>query len=224
MKKFSVLLIIGLGMAIVVNAQIGEYCITDGENLGFRVVKTTPTAYLKEHSDVLAAINGPYYDTFGNTEGSIIVNDQSGKKILVCCSGEVRGYLYISNNYVIAGTAMPNTLDEAHLVVIGTHPLLVVNGKVHSQATEAKYNLKEDGKQKVAFRSALGTKDGEHLCMAISVSKLTIKQWANLLCLCGYNQAINLDGGPVSDLAVKGKASLKSSKPADTRMIIYVGK
>ena len=75
--------------------------------------------------------------------------------------------------------------------------MLVTNGEVNGQAKEDRYNNVS------AYRSAIGTKNGKGICFAVSEDKTTMAEWAQRLQGLGYQGAINLDGGPYSQMAVR---------------------
>jgi uncharacterized protein YigE (DUF2233 family) len=107
-------------------------------------------------------------------------------------------------------------------LVIGTRPLLVKDGKIHSQAKLEKYNYNNQVALE-AYRSAIGTKDGKNICFAVSQRAIIMSGWAAALQSAGYNQAINLDGGTISGLAVRESNSIQSYGGGifPTRLIIY---
>ena len=99
-------------------------------------------------------------------------------------------------------------------LVIGTHPLLITDGKVSTQAQEDRYNTSED------FRSAIGYKNSQ-LCFVVSPNLILMEDWAKELLKNGYTQAINLDGGGTSQLALEG-GKFYGPGVESTRMIIGV--
>jgi len=222
MKKLLVL-VLNMGLALIAHTQnISEYCF-DKEKLEIRIETTTPSEFLKTNQSAVAAINGPYFDLFGKTEGLVVVQNENyskGATTLACCTGEVRGYLYVGKGASKITADMTVNPKTDISVIIGSHPLLIVGGGIYSQAREDRYNLFSDGSIRTAYRSAIGTKDGVHLCIAVSESEISMEQWANLLLSNGYTQAINLDGGPISQLSVRGKNSHGGGGSTKTRMII----
>lgn len=233
MKK--ILVIAMLFCTNTVFAQsITEFC-NDGA-FEFNVISdnTTPREFLEtdisygyegdKYQRPVAAINGTYYDAKGNPEGFVMrAGSFYNIKYFAYGSGEVRGYLYITDKGIFAGKMCPKELsdNDTSMFIIGTHPLLVSAGKISAQSSEKRYNYNEQGVQTTAYRSALGTKDGKHLCMVVSNMPMGMAQWALELYAHGYTQAINLDGGPVSQLACPSGTFGGGGANASTRSIFY---
>ena len=118
----------------------------------------------------------------------------------------------------------PDSFSDFHLV-IGTHPILVRNGIMHTHAQEDRYNKRkdEDGNYTdphATFRSAIGNKSDQELCFAVVQQGVTMDAWAQELRQQGYQNAINLDGGFESQLAVRGKTST-GFLTEESRLIIF---
>jgi exopolysaccharide biosynthesis protein len=197
---------------------INEYCFSLAEQGVYAVTETsTPYMYVMRNAEVKAAINGVYWGADDGLPQGLVqvkgVNIASGK-------GLVSGYLWIEDNTVYAGEELKN---EDAPFVIGTHPLLIVDGEVHEQAGDDRYNTIGDGSPKTAFRSSIGTKSGNDLCFVSSSDSVGMKDWATRLKEKGYTQAINLDGGPPSQLAVRdGEQVVPNGMGlSETRLIFY---
>ena len=171
------------------------------------------------HPNVDSAINGPYFDK----------RDKNGKLVEGIAylannhnfgnnnPDHVRGYFTVSlDGNKIGVTRQLNGNFNDYWLVIGTYPLLVLNPQVHSQARMPVYNAS------TRYRSAIGTKNG-NVCFAVSENELTMEQWAEMLHQAGYSGAINLDGGPVSQLAerIGGRVSVKGKGKSPARLLIF---
>jgi len=199
---------------------VAEYCFSVSSDQGISMEKVTtfPRSFLGYNPAVLAVINGIYFgppvpDSFQYEPIGIAYID--GKSNLAK-SGAIRGYFTISKDgsEVLVSENMSQPFSDYHMV-IGTHPLLVVDSQIPPQAFEERYN--RTGKTN---RSAIGTKDGRNVCFAVSEKQLTMQEWAEQLQYEGYKGALNLDGGSPSELAVRGKPSPRSAFEP-TRLVIY---
>ncbi len=203
-----------------------EFCFPS-RALRAEKITTTPLQFLESHPNATAAINGVYWGADdGEPQGIVYLGSHftSGK-------GLVSGYLVVKGDGVVhAGEALAMRVQEildhkrtGDDYVIGTHPLLVVNGAVHEQAVSARYNVTDAGEAKESQRSALGSTTGLNLCFAVSATSMTMNDWADALVARGYQSAINLDGGPVSQLAVRDNGTIARYGPGvvETRLILF---
>ena len=190
-------------------SALEEYCfrinpnITPHATIGMREIATTPEQFLKQNSDVEAVINGIYFggkDTGQRPLGLAYLAEHH--HLATERTKNIRGYFAVSRNgqeIMVTDGNIGNV--ENYWLVIGTHPLLVTNGKVHTQALEPRYNGND-------YRSAIGTKSND-ICFAVSKNKIPMSEWAKILLSSGYSGAINLDGGPSSQMAVREGGSIK---------------
>src|SRR3989344_7322070 len=202
--------------------------ISEHQTIGVRELTTTPQKFVENNSDIAAAINGPYFSPNYKTQGIVYLAE--GQQLGDGNLEYVRGYFSVSKSgneikvgEVLGGTG---TLDEKlrnYWFVIGMHPLLVVNKAVHMQAREDMYKYDNQRGVKKGYRSAIGTKNGKTIYFAVSEDKITIEEWAERLQTFGYQGAINLDGGPFSQLAERkdGKIEVKGKGNSPTRLIIF---
>ncbi len=199
----NVILILACCFAsLEVFSQIEEYCF-DPTKLKIVDLEMTPSDYIKHDKNIAAVINGPSRDESGNT-GIIILKGGENSQVFSCCLGEIRGWLYIGRTSIYAGNN-PKDMQDI-IAVIGTHPLLTVEGIVNEQAKDARY------KNDQFFRSAIGTKDGKNLCFAASTKKITMIEWANLLVKYGFKYSINLGGRDESELVINGSSNKRATK------------
>lgn len=129
---------------------------------------------------------------------------------------QVRGFFTVSRdgNKINVSETLDGKLD--YWLVVGTHPLLVLNGNFHDQAAEDRYV------RSPFYCSAIGTKDGK-VCFAVSEKTFSMRDWASMLQQSGYTGAINLDGGSISQMAVRenGKIETKGKGNQATRLVIF---
>lgn len=176
--------------------EVACFDLSDFE-FGAVEVDATPFTFMQTLSSntVVAAINGVYYGADdGRSQGNVWVNEKeyaSGK-------GRVSGYLLIGDDDTVTSV---ESLDAIRLAsstdVIGTHPLLISQSKIHEQSLDERYN------QSLAFRSALGSTSGANICFAVSLDVLSMDQWSTKLFEYGFVDAINLDGGSVSQMVTQ---------------------
>ena len=203
--------------------------ISENQKIGIRELTTTPQKFVENNSDIEAAINGPYFSPNNKTQGIAYLAD--GHQLADGNINYVRGYFSVNKNgnevkvneTLLDGTG---TLDEKlrnYWLVIGTHPLLVVNRAVHAQSREDRYKYDEQRRIKRDYRSAIGTKYGKAIYFAVSEDKITMEEWAERLRSVGYLGAINLDGGPISQLAVRENkiVKIKGQGTLPTRLVIF---
>lgn len=201
--------------------EVVEYCFNpQEEELRVADVQMTPEQYLLENEDANAVINGVYYARDdGKPLGVVEQNNDS----YATGRGRVSAYFFITAKGRIG--VDEERPDEQLSFAVGTHPLLVTPGGVHSQAREDRYNrfLDEDGNpvgKKKDVRSALGYKNQQTACFVASINAYTIEEWAEELQSRGYIGAINLDGGNPSQLAIR--TGQKSSYfPQQSRVLFY---
>ena len=193
------------------------FSISPHKSIGMRGVDTTPEQFLKADPSVEATINGPYYGQDNKTEGIAYLADSwhfATEK-----PEHTRGYFSVNRegNEIKVSESLDGKLTD-YFLVIGTHPLLVTDGKVHSQALEDRY----DGR--ISYRSAIGTKTGKDICFAVSTDEILIREWAKRLRYAGYNGALNLDGGPFSQMAIRNRfdnISIKGKGTGNTKLVIF---
>jgi exopolysaccharide biosynthesis protein len=201
-----------------------EHCfdITSHQTIGLAEYTGTPQAFMKENSDVSAAINGVFYaEDDGKSMGVAYLaeNHNFAKR-----RGQIRGFFTVNQDgtEVMVSEGEPMSYDD-YWLVLGTHPLLVQDGKIHSQAKEDRYNnlMKDDNTTpKRSTRSAIGTKYGSDVCFAVSTKPITMSEWAETLLKKDFEGALNLDGGPVSQLAVRGQDPVGPGM-TPTKLIIF---
>ncbi len=216
------------------SSNLSEHCfsITSSSRPEIAQVTTTPGEFLRNNPSSQAAINGPYVG--GNsprnymTQGIAYLAD--GHQLADGDLRHVRGYFTISKDgkQIKASETLEGigTLDEKlrnYWLVIGTHPLLVVNEYVHSQAREDRYGKRSI--EPIVTRSAIGTKNGQ-VCFAVSDDRISTQQWAETLKQEGYESAINLGGDTYSQLAVRRGNGIEINGTAKNpaRLIIFENK
>jgi exopolysaccharide biosynthesis protein len=195
-------------------SSLQEYCfdITSDRTIGVLPGQTTAREFLQRNANAEAAINGPYFDPSGRTQGLAYY---AGKKIPTAPS-EVRGYFTVSIDGKMIDTSERIENVDQYWLVLGSHPLLISQGST-LQASEARYNLRP------AFRSAIGTKDNRNICFAVSNREILMRDWAGILLGSGYRAALNLDGGPVSQMAQRTSRGISAAGGGSqaTRLIIF---
>ena len=199
-----------------IDAQENCFNIDSHKTIGLKEINTTPEQFLSQNPDTESAINGIYFDKKGQLEGIVYLADNHfyGTRK----NEHIRGYFSVNKNG--SEVKFSESLDgkvENYWMVIGTHPLLVTKGTVNSQAMEERYNS-ADG-----YRSAIATKDGKEICFVTSEETMKMGDWAQLLQKSGYYGAINLDGGPLSQMAVRegGIVKTKGHGNQKSRLIIF---
>ncbi len=200
--------------------ELFEYCfaITQDTTIGVARENILPADFLKKNTQVAAAINGVYYDENQEPMGIVFLADDHhlGNK-----KGRVSGYFTINKSgteVLVQKSFNENYAD--YWLVIGTHPVLLIDGKVDSDAQEKRYAKKD------SFRSAIGTRDTHDVCFAVSKNTVTMEVWATMLKTSGYKHAINLDGGPISQLSIRQNNSIESfgGENQPTRLVIFAYK
>lgn len=197
---------------------LSEYCfqISPTRTIAMSKIDITPVEFLKQNPNLEAVINGIYFGDFGEPLGLAYMAD--GHHFATEMPRDIRGYFSVNRNgnEIQVSEKLSGALDD-YWIVIGTHPLLVVNGEPHAQSMEARYSRLMD------YRSAIGTKGDNNICFAVSTDKLLIQDWARILKESGYQGAINLDGGPKSQLAVNENGTIRVSGPGteNTRLVIF---
>lgn len=198
------------------SSRLEEYCfqISPAKSIGMRQVDTTPERFLRENPNVEAAINGIYFGQENKLEGIAYLAD--GHHFAAEKPEHIRGYFTVDRkgNKIQVSESLAGNIDN-YWLVIGTHPLLVTNGEVHSQANEERY-------KGVAYRSAIGTKNS-NVCFAVSTDQILMNEWARRLKDAGYKGTINLDGGPISQMVVRDKERIlvKGGGNQNTRLVIF---
>jgi len=204
-------------------SNLSEHCfeISENRNIAMQEVATTPGQFLKDskNSGVESAINGTYFGgkdpRHFRPEGIAYLAD--GNQFADGNLRYVRGFFTVSKDGKQINIS--ETLDgrlSNYWLVIGTHPLLVADSKINSQSQETRY-------ASTGLRSAIGTKNGRNICFAVSENELTMAQWAERLQNSRYKGAINLDGGPISQMAVRenGNIKIKGQGKSPTRLVIF---
>ena len=187
-----------------------EYCFDSRETrIKMEVATTSPFQFVQEREDVIAAINGVYYAA--DDDQSLGIAYTNGKQ-LATGKGLISGYFVISNEGEVEVLEEFNGQYDDYQTVIGTHPLLVKNGTPHLQAFEPRYEL-------MAYRSAIGTKNGSDVCFVVSEEPFLMSDWSKLLASHGYKGALNLDGGPISQLVTQD--NVYGGGGLNTRLIIF---
>lgn len=161
-----------------------------------------------DHAGVMAAtvcpkvgvaINASYFDTERKPMGLLIVD---GKQVQQPLRGSSWSTFYLRGNragIVPAGVTLPKGVTQA----LQCKPRLVVDGKIQSFKANA-----------ATRRSAVGIDARGRVILAAANGRLTLEQWA--ACLrdtFGCVNALNLDGGPSTQLAVNGKTRYDGGWP-----------
>ncbi len=197
------------------HTHVNEYCFMPSRSLSLSIQRAqiTPYEFLRNNDNVEAVINGVYYGVDSTPLG---IAYAEGAEHANGNKNQVRGYFTIDNAGKIMVTKSLQNHKEDYAVVIGTHPLLITSNDVDPQAIEKRYNGRP------AYRSAIGTK-GSDVCFAVSTNSLEMQVWAEVLQDAGYTGALNLDGGPISQLAVRRKEGidLYGLGLEQTRIVIF---
>ena len=199
--------------------NLEEYCfiISPHKSIAMRKVDTTPEQFVKDNPSVEVAINGSYYGSDNKTEGIAYLADNwhfASEK-----PEHTRGYFSVNKkgDKIQVTEKLSGNLND-YFLVLGTHPLLITNEKIHNQSLDRKYNCMG------AYRSAVGTKNSRDICFAVSTDKILMNEWAERLKNSGYYGALNLDGGPISQMAIrKGdeKIYVKGKGTGNTKLILF---
>ena len=200
-------------------SNLEEYCfsISPHKSIAMRGVDATPEQFLRDNPSVETAINGPYYGPNSKTEGIAYLADNwhfATEK-----PEHTRGYFSVNRkgDEIKVSESLDGKLTD-YFLVIGTHPLLVTNGKVNSQSLEDRYS------GRTFYRSAIGTKTGKDICFTVSTDAILMSEWAKRLRDAGYDGALNLDGGPISQMAIRSRndeISVKGKGTGNTRLVIF---
>ncbi|MBI5002790.1 phosphodiester glycosidase family protein [Candidatus Woesearchaeota archaeon] len=200
-------------------SHLEEYCfpISPHKSVAMRAVDTTPEKFVRDTPGVEAAINGLYYDSDNQSEG--IAYLANNWHFATEKPAHTRGYFSVNRegNKIDVAESLEGGLTD-YFLVLGTHPLLVTEGKVHAQSLEERYA------GRTAYRSAIGTKTGKDICFAVSTDQIFIREWADRLKKAGYTGALNLDGGPLSQMAIRAKdgvVSVKGNGTENTKLVIF---
>jgi exopolysaccharide biosynthesis protein len=200
-------------------SNLEEYCfsISPHKSIAMRSGDTTPEEFVRKNPNVKAAINGPYYGSDNRTEGiAYLANDLH---FATEKPEHTRGYFSVNRrgDKIKVEKSLDGKLND-YFLVLGTHPLLIRDGKIHSQSLEKRYGDRR------FYRSAVGTKTGKDICFAVSTDEILMSEWAQRLKDAGYNGALNLDGGPISQMAIKdkdGRISVKGKGTGNTKLVIF---
>lgn len=201
------------------SSNLEEYCfsISPRKSIAMRGVDTTPEQFLRDNPSVEAAINGSYFGPDNKTEGIAYLVDNwhfASEK-----PEHARGYFSVNKrgDEIKVLESLDRKLNN-YFLVLGTHPLLVTNRKVHNQSLEERYA------GRIAYRSAVGTKSGKDICFAVSTDEILMSEWAQRLKEVGYDGALNLDGGPISQMTIRDVTdgiSVKGKGTGNTKLIIF---
>jgi len=172
---------------------------------------TTPSDFLIFNPIAISAINGVYWAADTGEPQGVAYTFEKGD--LASGTGRVSGYLILKNNEIKVIENLKQEIQKYDFV-IGTFPILTINGVVNSQAKEERYN------NYLAFRSAIGTKTGNNVCFAVSQDVISMEMWADLLVENNYKDTINLDGGGSSQLAIRDKGTFGGGSDP-SKIIIY---
>lgn len=200
-------------------SNLEEYCfsISSHRSVAMRGVDTTPEQFVRNNPSVEAAINGSYFGSDNRTEGIAYLADNH--HFATQKPEHIRGYFSVNRkgDEIKVSESLDGKLTD-YFLVLGTHPLLVTNGKVNSQALEDRYG------RRTFYRSAIGTKTGKDICFAVSTDAILMSEWAKRLRDAGYVGALNLDGGPISQMAIRdrsGGISVKGKGTGNTKLVIF---
>lgn len=201
------------------DSKLEEYCfsVSPNKSIAMRSIDTTPEQFLRDNPNVEAAINGSYYGSDNKTEGIAYLADNwhfATEK-----PEHTRGYFSVNRkgDEIKVSESLDKQLTD-YFLVLGTHPLLVTNGEVNSQALEDRYA------GRTSYRSAIGTKTGNDICFAVSTDTILMNEWAERLRDAGYDGALNLDGGPISQIAIRDSSdniSVKGKGTGNTKLVIF---
>lgn len=205
-----------------ITQKLAEYCFIpdDYTHLGASLSATRPDIFLQQYDYVKAAINGVYFGADDDKpQGIVYFNGQH----LATKKGQITGYFSIDKRGQVKTSEYLTGAINGYQLVIGTHPLLLSSGKISSQALADRYNRDAQKQYKLSYRSAIGTKDKKNICFAVSDDAITMKSWAEQLKGNGYSEAINLDGGTISQLAVRQDYQIKyfGGGILPTRLILF---
>jgi len=97
-------------------------------------------------------------------------------------------------------------------------PRLVIDGaRVHDFTADGATRLQDDA---VVPRSAVALKDGELWLLACGEPGLTMSEWATVLQRRGFEDALNLDGGPSTGLVVGHQLLAGQDAQVPTALVI----
>jgi len=199
--------------------NLEEYCfsISPHKSIAMRGVDTTPEQFLRNNPGVETAINGLYFGPNNKTQG--IAYLAKNWHFATETPEYIRGYFSVNRrgDEIKVSESLDGKLTD-YFLVLGTHPLLVTNGKVNSQSLEDRYGGRK------CYRSAIGTKTGKDICFAVSTDAILTSEWAERLRKAGYDGALNLDGGPISQMAIRdrtGGISVKGKGTGNTKLVIF---
>lgn len=213
---FGSIALLGHSFGKTSTSQLEEYCsrISQDITIGMRKVDQTPEEFIRENPKVQAVINGIYFDKNSKLEGMAYFAENH--HFAIEKPEHIRGYFSVDktgNNILVSEKLVENLND--YWLVLGTHPLLVMNGEVHNQSNEMRYIGS-------AYRSAIGIKNG-NICFAVSEDKISMSEWGGILKNSGYQGAINLDGGPISQMAVRNKDQIvvQGGGTQNTKLVVF---
>lgn len=140
------------------------------------------------------AINASFFQEDHTPIGLLVVG---GRELQPPLRSDSWGVFYLQQDYphiALASERLPHGITQA----FQARPRLIVQGKVLTFKV-----------QPPTARSAVGIDAGGHLLLAVVQGGLTLAQWANCLHdALSCTDALNLDGGPSTQLAVRGKATI----------------
>lgn len=152
-----------------------------------------------------AAINASFFDTARAPMGLLIVDGKQVRRPLRAAGWST---FYVAGHragIVPAGTKLTGGVTQA----LQCKPRLVVDGKVQSFKANA-----------ATRRSAVGIDAQGRVLLVAADGDLTLEQWA--ACLrdeFGCIDALNLDGGPSTQLAVNGKTRYPGGWPVPVLLV-----
>lgn len=175
-------------VAVRVNPHHCALRVVDYWSGGKRAVKTAADACPKTG----AALNAGFFDEHGDPMGLLI---EDGKRVRKAITSSNWGVFLLINGHTpriqLASAPLPCGVTQA----VECKPRLVINGAIP--------NFKAASPTR---RSAIGIDAQGRMLLAATDGRLTMEQWAT--CLrdnLGCRNALNLDGGPSTQLAVRGK-------------------
>lgn len=202
-----------------------RFQISPNRTIGMRETNSTPEQFLRQNPNVEAVINGPQYRDkksmglaylsqnhfFGNEDPGDIrayFSVTNGGKVNVSedLDGKLEGYWALKSR---------NLLHD-YWFVLGARPPLVINGVIPQEALSKGYEGKD-------YRSAIGTRGYNDICFVVSNDQILMSEWARRLKEADYKGAINLDGGPISQMAVRDRERIlvKGGGTQNTRLVVF---
>lgn len=201
MKKLCILLCLSLSLGYVDAQDLSEFCLDDALTLHVVNTEKTSTDFFESDTNVVAMITGQQFSAPFGAESYWNYAFAAGTENCFTI-------FQMGKDVVTSGDEKSPPISLRHLFRMDYW--LISDGAIDRQAKEAKGS--------VAFRTALGTKNGKHFCFASSQIEVTLEEWATLLLASGFRQAIDLSGGVTGNLTSKKLilyAKSKSSIPGE---------